>query len=72
MSDRYATVTVRLVRINPNSFIVVNPEDPDGEEHVIVRYCVHGADEKLLAGGVRGEEYEVRVFEWIAKKEDLL
>ena len=69
MSERYVLVSVKLVRVLPRSFIV---EDSGGDEHVVGRSCVHGADEREVSRTAEGEEVEFRVFEWLARKENLI
>ena len=69
MSERYVLIAVKLLRVLPRSFIV---EDESGEEHVIGRSCVHGADEREIANTAVGEQVEFRVFEWLANKENLI
>lgn len=69
MSDKYVSISVKLVRINPRSFIV---EDENGDEHVIGRSCVHGADEREIASTATGQDVEFRIFEWLANKENLV
>jgi hypothetical protein len=68
MSDTYVSVTAKLVRVNPRSFIFENTE---GEEVVVGRSCVHGVDEATIAASSSGDEIEFRVMEWLADKEGL-
>lgn len=65
-SETYVTIQGVLKRINTNSFII---ENPDEEECVVGRSCVHGADERRLNQSDIGNEIEIRIFAWLANKE---
>lgn len=69
MSERYVTVTAKLIKKNLRSFIFENAE---GDEVVIGRSCIHGIDEKEIADASLDDEIQFRVMEWLANKEGLL
>jgi len=69
MSECYVLVEVNLLRVNPRSIIVTGA---DGVEVIVGRSCVHSADERQLDNLQTPQEVELRVFEWLARKENLL
>lgn len=68
MSERYVLVEVNILRVNPRSIIV---EGDDGDV-VVGRSCIHGADEGQLDRLKLPQKIELRIFEWLARKENLL
>jgi hypothetical protein len=63
------TATLRLVR--PKS-VLIETGDAVPLGCWIPRSCIHGADERSLDRIAIGQEITLRVFEWLAVREDLI
>ena len=67
MSDTYAKIDCVFVRCTSKAVLITANEG----EHWIPRSCIHGADEQTLDDASYGDEINLRIFEWLADRDDL-
>ena len=67
MSDTYVTIDCMFIRATEKAVLI----DVDGGEHWIPRSCIHGADERRLDALNYGDAIELRIFEWVAEREQI-
>lgn len=71
MSDSYVGVSVILRRRTAKA-VLVSPFADQDESAWIPRSCIHGTDDRVLDAVALGDELTLRMFEWIAERENLL
>jgi hypothetical protein len=67
MSDNYVGVTAKLLARRPKA-ILLEGENGGGW---IPRSCIHGGDDSALDAIAIGDEVTLRIFEWVANRENL-
>lgn len=67
----YTTVSVILKARGRNAIGVVSIYEPDEDLKWIAHSCIFGPDEKSLKDHNIGDRMTIRVFSWLAKKENI-
>ncbi|HLY06120.1 MAG TPA: hypothetical protein VKR31_10260 [Rhizomicrobium sp.] len=68
MSEQYVTIHARIIG-RTNKAVRLQQE---GETRWIPRSCIHGVDEQQIDSANVGQELDLRIFEWLAKREGLV
>jgi len=72
MTDETYTLCHLILKAKTSKAILVVPvENPDGKPVWIARSCVSAADERHLEENKKEDVITIKIFTWLAKKENL-